>query len=188
MLTAVTIRTVMRQCWAPQCGKWLSLWAVDNVTLESRRSRVATLHAVYGYLPWQAARFEQRVQETVRTQIMASDRPAPAVFERRHSKLAGTFYIGQVCPHCHVVQGDGHIGSTYDWERYRIPLREKLIFPETLLVAPHLCEDHGRGRCSQVPRPDGGRNFKVETFGWAVVSANDVNGEADPLPAKRGRR
>jgi len=172
IISGVQVPTKMRQCWNKDCGKWLSLWYVSTVILESRCGRHSAIAIMNGYPQWQPQRIEEAVQVEVRKHLVDLKVAAPVTYDRRHSKIMQVYYQGQICPHCNVVQGDGLIGSTWDWDEYFVPVRQSQRFDESALAAPHLCTDRGNGRCSQTVMP--GPGFPSSDLFTMVHSSNGL--------------
>jgi hypothetical protein len=172
IISGVQVDAKMRQCWQKDCGKWLTLWYVSTVILESRCDRHSAIAILNGYPQWQPQRIEGSVQVAVRNHLAQLKLAAPVVYDRRYSKIMQVFYQGQICPHCNVVQGDGLIGSTWDWDEYFVPVRQSQHFDESVLAAPHLCTDRGNGRCSQTVLP--GPGFPAEDLPTIAYESNGL--------------
>ena len=183
IVAAVEIRTVMRRCWSPTCGKWLSLWFVADVMIETRCGQTGVIASLGGYQPWQAARIEQQLQSDVIEQMKKSDIAAPVYWETRYSKIEGVYYIAQICPSCNRVQGDGFIGSTWDWKSYLLPVRKAVNFSVDVLCAPHVCADRGNGSCNQNRAANGAEFPPALSIPW-LIRGGVMSIESPALPAR----
>lgn len=174
--TSFEIRTWMSKCWTPKCGRWLSLWDLSGVDFETRCGGTSRLYSIYEN--WAATRAEKWVQEIITPQLAASNLATPTYYERRFSSIAKVYYLAQICPHCQVVQGDGHIDAErWRAKHYSIPVRTRFAFPELVTDRSHLCHDAGNGRCNQA---NPSSSYTPSSRQWIGVAESDEI--APPLP------
>src|SRR5690554_1968493 len=147
--TSTAIRTQMSKCW--KCARWMSLWNVLELDLESRCGEHTTLKWQDPWPLWAPRRHEQDLETPIRSAIDNSDLPAAATLKMKRSEKAETTYVAMNCPSCGYVQGDGMTKWYWESSEYSIPLGGgfRLPFAEKVRTRPHLCRDVGRGRCSQ---------------------------------------
>jgi len=147
--TCAAIKTQMSKCW--KCDRWMSLWTVTELDLESRCGGDTTLKWSMPWVPWALQRHEQALEATIRQAIQISDLPAPIALRSRRSTIADRTYLAMNCPSCGAVQGDGRLAWRRDADEYAVPLGAgaRLPFNDAVRARPHLCRDFGRGRCSQ---------------------------------------
>lgn len=187
LVAGVEIRTAMRRCWSGDCKKWMSLWYADQVLIESRCGQHGTISLGNGYRPWQASRLEEQIQSAVIGAMRGADLAEPTSYAVRHSDLKRMDYAAQICPHCHFVQGDGHVGSTWEWDRYAVPMRLRLPISDAVLESPHVCLDVGNGLCSQ-ERSATGAGFPLgESHLWMLQASGPIL-EAAELPVRKRHR
>ncbi|MHA6694651.1 competence protein CoiA [Homoserinimonas sp. A520] len=156
--TSAAIKTQMSKCW--NCDRWMSLWTVLELDLESRCGESTTLTWRDPWPLWAPRRHEQAIEAPIRSAFEKSDLPAAATLKLKlkRSDIAETRYVAMNCPSCGYVQGDGLIKWHWDASQFTIPFGAGLRLPFTdhVRARRHVCRDIGRGRCSQEPTSDSG--------------------------------
>jgi hypothetical protein len=177
------IRSSMVKCWSPQCGKWVTLWYLNGMALETRCAQKVSVSTTGRYMPWLSARIEGHFQNVVRSAIQNSDMAKPAYYATR-KRVDGLFYLGQVCPHCNVIQGDGHVEQIWNWAEYSVPVpggdQQLFALIDELHNAEHACLDTGRGTCLQ-GRRNGPFLYEKDQSEWELWPYEELV----PLPAKK---
>lgn len=146
VVTGASIETAMAKCWNEKCGKWISLWYLRELDIETRCGQLATV-TLHAYENWLPERVEEGLQQNAIAQLSASGLPEPTYYERRYSKIAQRYYIAQNCPHCRVVQGDGFVAQDRRWTPYWVSMRERVALPKSVYEERHRCISVGRGTC-----------------------------------------
>lgn len=187
--TSAAIRTQMSKCW--NCDKWMSLWTVLELALESRCGEKTALAWHNPWPLWAPRRHEQALEAAIRSAIETSDLPAAATLKTKRSEIADQTYIAMNCPSCGYVQGDGRLEWHWLASEYSIPLGSGMRLPFTDLARalPHVCEDIGRGHCSQKPTVG---PTSLPGFGYPPANEHvwpaGYPDEWDALPPRGSRR
>ena len=171
----------MTKCW--KCEKWMTLWRVSDLELESRCGERVAIGWPLGWELWASDRHEAVLEGRVLAAIKEMILPKPAFLARKYSSIERTHYIALNCPSCRIVQGDGLIRWRYDPSVSAVPLGvgARLPFNDKVALRPHLCTDFGRGLCQQQtataagrPRsrqfPPQGEYFRLERSRQSTVS------------------
>ena len=177
---AYSLNITMAKCWGEQCAKWMTLWRLEDLQVETRCGHTGTLESQY--LPVNRLFPDDRVERVIAPKVLPLlrrrdlDLPQPAGFKTSFSKDAEKSYLAYTCPTCRFMQGDTFIFSEWRWEQYVVPnvsphYVEIPVHPSALRML-HACLDTGRGRCSQEP---------VTWRGPAFPDGPDV--KSRPIPA-----
>jgi hypothetical protein len=146
---AAAIKTQMSKCW--NCEKWMSLWTVVGLDLESRCGGLATLSWRDPWELWAERRHEQAVEAVIRKAIEDSDLAKPTFLKTKFSEIAQRSYVAMNCPTCGFVQGDGLLAWRWNADEYIVPFEPGVRLPLTdeIRSRSHDCIDIGRGMCEQ---------------------------------------
>lgn len=151
---AYSVDTAMVKCWRDACGKWFTLWRLEDLQVKTRCGLEGTLGGVYHL---ESRMFlKDRIERLIADQLVPLleheqvDLPRAAKLITRTSKTAGQTYLAYCCPHCGVLSGDAPItyGDTR-WRTYVIHRRLSVPYRLDARGLPHLCVDRGKGQCSQ---------------------------------------
>lgn len=190
--THASIRTQMSKCW--HCEKWMSLWAVTGLDLESRCGGMVTIGWPDPWELWAAERHERRLEPLIREAIQGSDLPTAVELRMKRSDQAERTYLAMTCPSCGYVQGDGMLDWRPTAPHYAIPLGNgiRLPFAPRVRARPHVCLDIGRGQCEQDlpdPRAVPARQLFPPASEYLITRPRRIDLPALPPPgSRRGAR
>lgn len=173
----------LTKCHGGHCGKWMTRWYVQGVTLRTRCGSHANIfidrtshqwavtsageeivrpgHGNAGG-PWWGAFATERVETVVQAQVAAllrdEDVPQPVRYEYAPTKQVPEGYVVARCPHCRATQGDSLLWKESPREReLTVPWQGAFPLDEAALARTHYCPDQGEGQCAPVPPLSGGR-------------------------------
>lgn len=155
---ALHIEYFVRRCWRDECGKWYARWYLAGVDAMSRCGRAIRVEIEAGATPlWRPhapTRPEQRLQDRIRP-FLRQHMAEPVRYAWRVTQPVPEGYVGAICGHCGVVQGDGleRDGST---QAITMPWTGPLTWDtEFLSSRAHTCPDIGQGQCQRLPEGRG---------------------------------
>jgi len=185
---SAAVRTQMAKCW--HCDKWMSLWTVIALNLESRCGERFSLAWPNPWALWAPYRHEQAIEAPIRLAFEKSDLPAPVSLRTKFSDIAGTNYVAMNCGSCGYVQGDGKLEWRWDADEYEVPLGAGMRLPFTgqIRTRKHVCRDIGRGTCSQDLAAG---TISIPGYGYPPMNervVTDRRHTRHPFPARGSRR
>lgn len=189
---AYSMDVAMTKCWREACGKWFTLWRLEDLQVKTRCGLEGTIEGVYHL---ESRMFlEDRIERIIAGQVLPwleheqVDLPRAAKLITRKSKTAEKTYLAYCCPHCGVISGDNPIayGGTR-WRTFVVHRRLAVPLRADARGPLHLCIDRGKGQCSQevptVDRPV----FPDGTGSYLGFSSELLLDRLDRLPRKGER-
>lgn len=177
------VHGALARCWRADCAKWLTLWRVIALDVDTRCGESFRYSNWFHYEEHRPDRTEYFLQNDITRAINASDLPTAIRYDTRHDRVAG-YHKAMICPHCEVVFGDRYINHwNRRWETYAIPVTSRGRLPPALLEVPHVCIDRGPGQCAPAASPHADLLFESS---WRARPINDE--PYDAVPARGSRR
>jgi hypothetical protein len=189
---AYSMDVAMVKCWRDACGKWFTLWRLEDLQVKTRCALEGTIEGVYQL---ESRMFVQdRIERVIADQVLPLleheqvDLPRTAKLITRTIKAAEKTYLAYCCPHCGVVTGDSQIAyNGTRWRTYVVHRRLTVPFRPDAMGPLHLCIDRGKGQCSQEASPVDGPAFPDGPGSYVSFSSEMLIDRLERLPRKGER-
>lgn len=191
---AVRLGYYLSKCYVGRCGKWMTRWYVNAVTVRTRcgshadifidrTSHVSAATSAGEEIirpgdghaggPWWGAFATERVETEIQARVAAllqhEDVPRPVRYEFGPTKQVPEGYVVARCPHCRATQGDSFLWNETPREReLTLPWEGRFPLDVASLARMHYCPDQGEGQCEKVAPLTGGR-FPGAHRGWRTA-------------------
>ena len=177
------VETLMVRCWQPSCTRWMTVWYLSAVDIETRCGQRGRLTVNWSqYERWATERVETVVQDAVVSTVRQTGLAPAARYGRRFAKELQQHYQAALCPTCGIHQGDAYMPRQREWTTYQVPYRATFPFLAATTNVHHLCIDGGRGRCEPRPALES-PTFPRSTDSWSVQPPT-AHKEALELPTR----